>query len=161
MSHNLDIQRVPRGLNAVLFQPRLVLLVIFLAVYLYEVVDLRLVFEGRDGLFLWNLRYFMDFIGHPGSLLNWADSLLVQLCYFNWPAALALAVAAWLLLISTIGLMNATARAEVAGAWLIPGIALFALYGGYATHTSLLLGTTLAVAAANGWVRGAAGGFVV
>jgi hypothetical protein len=161
MGHHLDIPRVPRALNSVLFKPQLVLLVSFLAFYLCEVVDLRLVFEGRDGLFLWNLRYFTDFIGRPGSLLNWAESLLVQLCYFNWPAALALAGAAWLLLISTIGLMNATARAEVAGAWLIPGLALFALYGGYATHTSLLLGTTLAVAAANGWVRVATGGFVV
>jgi hypothetical protein len=160
MGHNFDIQRVPRGLNAVVFKPRLVLLVSFLAVCLYAVVDLRLVFEERDGLFLWNLSYFTDFIGHPGSLLNWADSLLVQLCYYNWPAALVLAGAAWLLLISTIGLMNATARVAVNGTWLIPGIALFALYGAYSAHTSLLLGATLAVAAANGWVRVAAGGFV-
>lgn len=148
-------------MNAVLFKPRLVLLVSFLAVYLYAVVDLRLVFEGRDGLFLWNLSYFTDFIGRPGSLLNWADSLLVQLCHYNWPAALVLAGAAWLLLISTIGLMNATARVAVNGTWLIPGIALFALYGGYSAHTALLLGATLAVAAANGWVRVAAGGFAV
>ncbi|MGA2852625.1 MAG: DUF6057 family protein [Verrucomicrobiota bacterium] len=161
MGHNLDIQRVPRVLNSVLFKPRLVLVVGLLAFYLCEVVDLRLVFEGRAGLFLWNLRYFTDFIGRPGSLLNWADSLLVQLCYYNWPAALVLSVAAWLLLISTIGLMNATARVEVAGTWLIPGIALFALYGGYSTHTSLLLGAALAVAAANSWVRVAAGGFGV
>jgi hypothetical protein len=191
MGHNLDIQQVPRGLNFALFKPRLVLLVGFLAVFLYAVVDLRLVFEERDGLFLWNLRYFTDFIGRPGSLLNWADSLLVQLCHYNWPAALALAGAAWLLLISTVGLMNATARvagtqldtapgapvsdpagiekhpetrrigdrrsatpvksgavsscarAAVNGTWLIPGIALFALYGGYSAHTSLLLGAAL------------------
>ena len=61
----------------------------------------------------WNLRYLTDFLGQPGSLLAWTVNPLVQLCYFGWPAVIAIAAMTWLLLVSTIGLMNVLGRAKV------------------------------------------------
>ncbi len=136
-----------------LFPPRLALFVLLLACYLYAIVDLRLVFEARDALFLWNLRFFTDFTGQPGSLMRWADGLLVQWCYEGWPGAIALSSLAWLLLVSTIGFMNATAHARVGGTWLIPGLLLLVLPSDYYVSESLAIGLALAITAANGWAR--------
>ncbi len=144
-------------MGAALFPPRVVLFVGFFAWYLCAVVDMRLVFQARDKLFLWNLSYFTDFIGRPGSLLEWVDNLLVQLCYSGWPGAVAVAAAAWLLLISTIGFMNAIGRADVDGTWVIPGILLMVLSSNYRFHASVVVGLALAMAAANGWCRMPAG----
>ncbi len=145
--------RSVRTIGASLFPPRVVLFVGFFAWYLYAVVDMRLVFQARDKLFLWNLRYFTEFIGKPGSLLEWVDNLLVQLCYCGWPGAIAVAAAAWLLLVSTIGFMNASGRAEVNGTWVIPGILLTALSSNYLFHASVIVALALAMTAANGWCR--------
>ena len=139
-----------RPIAAALLPPRVILFVAFLAWYLYAVVDLRLVFQVRDVLFLWNLRYFTDFVGQPGSLLEWTDNLLVQACYQGWPAAIAIAGTAWLLLISTIRFMNGSGRAGIGGTWVIPGILLVVLYGGYRFPTSVIVGLALAMTAANG-----------
>jgi hypothetical protein len=146
----------PRSLRAIgvaLFPPRFVLFVALFAWYLYAVVDMRLVFQARDKLFLWNLRYFTDFIGQPGLLLEWTDNLLVQLCYHGWPGAIAVAATAWLLFISTIGFMNVSGRADIGGTWVIPGILLMMLYSQHLFHTSVIVGLALAMTAANGWCR--------
>jgi len=120
---------------------------------LWTIVDLRLVFQARDMLFLWNVRYFTDFLGQPGALLEWTDKLLVQWCYHGWPAAIAIAVTAWLLLVSMIGLTNALSRASIGGTWVIPGILLVSLYGSYLFPTSVVMGLMLAMTAANAWCR--------
>jgi hypothetical protein len=140
-----------------LFPPRVLLFVLLFAWFLHAVVDLRLVFMARHVLFLRNLRYLTDFLGQPGSLLEWTDNLLVQFCYFGWPAAIALAAATWLLLVSTIGLMNVLCRGSIGGAWVIPGILVVVLYSGYSFPTPVIVGLTLAVTAANVWVRMPAG----
>ncbi len=142
-----------RTIGAALFPPPVVLFVGFFAWYLYAVVDMRLVFQARDNLFLWNLDYFTDFIGQPGSLLEWVDNLLVQLCYDGWSGTIAVAAAAWLLLVSTIGFMNASGHAGAGGTWVIPGILLIALCGNYSFHASVVVSLALAMTAANGWCR--------
>jgi hypothetical protein len=142
-----------RPLGVALFPPRVVVFVAMFAWYLWAVVDLRLVFQTRNQLFLWNVRYFTDFIGQPGSLLEWADRLLVQLCYHGWPGAIAIAAAAWLLLVSTMGMINALSRACIGGTWVIPAILLVVLFGRYNFPALALLGLALAMTAANVWCR--------
>jgi hypothetical protein len=142
-----------RAIGAALFPPRVVLFVALFAWYLYAIVDVRLTFQVRGKLFLWNLHYFTDLIGFPGSLLEWTDSLLVQLCYYGWPSVIAFAAIMWLLLVSTVGLMNTLGSSAVGGTWVIPGICLMALYGRYDVHTSAIVGMALAMTAANGWCR--------
>ncbi len=153
MNKHPDFARFLRAAGAALLPPRVLLFVALLAWYLYAILDLRLVFEARDEMFLWNLRFLTDFTGQPGSLLKWADSLLVQLCYYGWPGAVAYAVLAWLLLVSTIGFMDATARVKVGGTWVVPGVFLVVLYSEYFSSKSMIVGLALAIAAANGWVR--------
>jgi hypothetical protein len=142
-----------RPIGAAVFPPRVMLFIAFFAWYLYAVVDLRLVFQARDMLFLWNFRYFTDFLGQPGSLLEWTDKLLVQWCYWGWPGAMAIAAAAWLLLVSTVGLMNVLGRARTSGTWVIPAILLVLLYGRYLFPSQTLVGLALAMTAANLWCR--------
>jgi hypothetical protein len=149
----VKFRRFLQLLAVALFPPRVVLFLVFFALYLYTVVDLRLVFQARDKLFLWNLDFFTDFLGQPGSLLKWVDDLLVQLCYNGWPGAIAMAAIAWLLLVSTIGFMNAAGRVEIGGMWVIPAILLMIPYSNYFFQTQVIVGLALAMAAANGWCR--------
>lgn len=146
------LRQIVRPLRPLL-PPRVVLFAVLFAWFLYAAVDLRLVFLDRDVLFLWNLRYLTDFVGQPGSLLQWSDNLLVQMCYFGWPAAIAIAAVTWLLLVSTVGLMNALGHAKMRGGWLIPAILVATLFGGYEFPTPTIVGLAVAVTAANGWVR--------
>jgi hypothetical protein len=142
-----------RMVGAAIFPPGVTLFVLLFAWYLWAVVDLRLVFQGYDMLFLWNFHYFTDFIGESGALLVWADKLLVQSCYLGWPGAVAIAAIAWLLFISTSGLMSVLGRARIGGTWVIPGVLLVSLYGSCLFPTSAVVGLTLAIGAANVWCR--------
>ena len=151
------LRQIVRPLRPLL-PPRVVLFAVLFAWFLYAAVDLRLVFLDRDVLFLWNLRYLTDFVGQPGSLLQWSDNLLVQMCYFGWPAAIAIAAVTWLLLVSTVGLMNALGHAKMRGGWLIPAILVATLFGGYEFPTPTIVGLAVAVTAANGWVKDARAG---
>ncbi|MBN2703976.1 MAG: hypothetical protein JXR23_07170 [Pontiellaceae bacterium] len=121
--------------------------------FLYAVVDARLIFQARDKLFLLNLYYFTDFIGEPGLLLEWTDSLLVQLCYAGWPGALFFSVILWSLLASTNHFMNKVAGGRSVATWIIPGVVLMGLYADYYTHSSILVGTALTMTASNGWIH--------
>jgi hypothetical protein len=142
-----------RPIVADYFPARVMLFVVLFFLYLYSVVDVRLDFPACDILFLWNVRYFTDFVGQPGSLMIWTDNLLVQLCYLGWPGAIVLATSAWLLLVSTIGFMNVLGRARIGGTWAIPAILVTALYGSYTFPRAMLVGLALAVTTANVWCR--------
>jgi hypothetical protein len=98
------------GLVAALFPPRVVLFLALFAWILQARVDMRLVFQWREGLFLLNFRFLGKFPARPGALMEWTDRLLVQSCYWGWPGAVAVTAAAWLLLVATIGLMDAMRR---------------------------------------------------
>jgi hypothetical protein len=142
-----------RPFVASLFPPSVVLFVALFAWYLWAIVDLRLVFLNREVLFLWNLRYLTDFLGQPGSLMLWADHLVVQLCHEGWPAALVLAATAGLLLASTVSLMNVLGHGRVGGTWVIPATLLVAVFGDYRFPASATIGLALAIAAASLWCR--------
>ncbi|MCY2930642.1 MAG: DUF6057 family protein [Planctomycetota bacterium] len=68
-------------------------------------------------------------------------------------AALVLAGLLWVLLISTIGFMNAVGRGRVSGTWIVPGVLLLPLYSQYQFPTSAIVGVALTMAAANAWLR--------
>ena len=90
--------------------------------------------------------------------MEWTDRLLVQLCYWGWPAVIAVTAAAWLLLVATIGLMNATGAGS-AGAPGTPGrgscrqSCSWPICGQYQFRASTVVGLALAMTAANGWAR--------
>ena len=115
------------GLVATLFPLRLVLFVALFAWILQAWVDMRLVFQWRESQFLWNLPFLGRFLARPGAMMEWTDRLLVQSCYWGWPGVIAVAAAAWLLLVATVGFMNAVGRARVGGTWIVPAILLAAI----------------------------------
>ncbi len=153
---------------------RVVLFLTLFAWILYAWVDLRLVFQWRESLFLWNFRFLSKFLARPGALMEWTDRLLVQLCYWGWPGVLVVTAAAWLLLVATISLMNAcrmgfnpplegglrptlqvhaARRPRLGSTWVVPAILLVAMCGQYQFRASTVVGLALAVTAANGWAR--------
>jgi hypothetical protein len=134
------------GLN-----PRLWLMAMAFGWFLYSLVDLRLVFVARDSLFLWNHRFFTDFLGQPGWLLRWFDVLWVQLCFHGWPGAVAMGVMALLLLGFASACMNLVGQGKVGGTWVLPGGFLFYLYSAYLIPSFAILGAMLAMAGAWGW----------
>lgn len=127
------------------------LLAVLFGGYLYLVVDTRLIFEARDSLFLWDFRYFTDFLGQPGWLLRWFDALWVQWCHDGGGAAIVIAALAWLLMFSTSGAMDALAGSKVRGTWIIPGISLFYLYDNHSMRTFALVGAAVNMLALWGW----------
>ena len=143
----------PRRLLAALFPPRVVLFAALFAWILHAWVDMRLVFQWRESLFLLNFRYLVKFLARPGALMEWTDRLMVQSCYWGWPGVLALTAAVWLLLVATIDLMRTVAQARVGGTWLVPAVLLTAICGQYEFRASVVVGLALAVTAANGWAR--------
>ena len=118
-----------------LFPLRVILFLALFSWILHARVDMRLVFQWRESLFLWNFRFLGKFLARAGALMEWTDRLLVQLCYWGWPGVIAVTAAAWLLLVATIGFMNATGRARVgrgtrySGSWIAPAILLVAICG--------------------------------
>jgi hypothetical protein len=139
--------------QATAFKPRFLLLAAFFAYFLYAIMDLRLVFEARDTLFLWNKGYFLDFLGQPGWLLRWFDPLWVQLCHDGWAGTLILVFLFWSLLVSTAAFMDSLAGSHVRGTWIIPAVGLFYIHGSYTAQTFAITGAALAMAAAWGWSR--------
>ena len=134
------------------FPPDITLFAVLFACVL-RFIDVRLIFQARDKLFLWNHRYFTDFIGQPKLLLEWMDSLLVQLCYSGWPGILAFSTLLWILLTSTASLMNKINGGKTIGTWMVPAVAIVWLYSDYSCHTSILVGLTLAAFATNLWFK--------
>ncbi len=141
----LAIPPSARRVALALFPPRTVLYLAFFAWYLSSFVDVRLVFQYRDRLFLWNQRFFTDFLGEPGSLLDWADRLYVQLCYFGWPGVAFLVAAAWLVFIATDRFMSAVGKSNVERAWVVPALILTASCCGYNYPASAAVGLAAAM----------------
>jgi len=130
---------------------RHLLLAVLFGGYLFWVVDTHLIFEARDSLFLWDFRYFTDFIGQPGWLLRWFDALWVQWCHSGGLAAIVLTAFAWLLLLTTSEFMNSLTGSRIRGTWIIPGVALFYLYGNHSMRTFVLTGAAFNMLASWGW----------
>ncbi|MDD4270789.1 MAG: DUF6057 family protein [Pirellulales bacterium] len=151
------LQRVPAP-GAALFPPRLVLLLVLFAGHVQVVVDPRCVFFAQNDLFLWNFRFFRDFLLVPGGLTAWLGELLLQACHFGWPGTLMLTAIAWLMLAATIGFMKSVAPSGAGVMWTAPAVVLCIVHSHYDYHFSVSIGAALAMVAALVYVRGSTRG---
>ena len=142
-----------RLLGATLFPVRLILFLALFAWYLQVTVDLRCVFFAQNDLFLWNFRFFRDFLLVPGGLAAWLGELVLQACHFGWPGTLMLTAVAWLILISTMGFMKLLLPSGAGAMWMVPAIVLLVAHSRYDYPFSASIGAALAMAAASSYVR--------
>jgi len=142
-------------LGAALFPARLVLFLGLFAWHLQVTVDSRCVFFAQNDLFLWNYRFFRDFLLTAGGLAGWLGELVLQACHFGWPGALALTAVVWLVLIATKGFMKTVSPSGTGAMWTAPAIVLVAVHSRYDYPFSITIGAALAMAAALGYVRAA------
>lgn len=142
-------------LGTALFPARLVLFLAVFAWHLQVTVDPRCVFFAQNDLFLWNYRFFRDFLLNPGGLAAWLGELVLQACHFGWPGTLALTAVVWLVLIATKGFMKTVSPSGTGAMWTAPAIVLLAVHSRYDYPFSITIGAALAMAAALGYVRAA------
>ena len=147
-----SFQRV-RLLGAALFPVRLILFLALFAWYLQVTVDPRCVFFAQKDLFLWNFRFFRDFLLVPGGLAAWLGELVLQACHFGWPGTLMLTAVAWLILISTMGFMKSLFPSGAGAMWMVPAIVLLVAHSHYDYLLSASVGAALAMAVAFSYVR--------
>ncbi len=130
-------------------------LLFFLLFYLYLwlVVDLRLIYHG-GGLIMsfpvfykgWD--YFYQFVSYPGGPIGYAGAFLSQLFRVGWAGALVATVQAWLLWLCTGRIIKAAAGRRIRWVSFIAPILLLVIYGRYSYQFTIIL----AIAAALGFV---------
>jgi hypothetical protein len=118
--------------------------------YLWLVVDLRLIYHGGGVIFNFPIFYlewgfFQKFLSHPGGLVEYISAFLAQFFHIGCAGALIATVQAWLLWqFSRSILMTASGR-RVRWVCFIPAIGLLSLYAQYIYQfdTAMVLLTAL------------------
>ncbi len=147
-----SLQRV-LVLGTTLFPARLVLFLVLFAWHLQAAVDPRCLFFAQNDLFLWNFRFFRDFLLVPGGLAAWLGEFVLQACHSGWPGTLILAAIAWLISIATMGFLKYVSGSGGGAMWAAPAIVLVMVHSRYDYPLSASIGAALAMGAAFGYVR--------
>jgi hypothetical protein len=120
-----------------------------LYVYLWQVVDLRLIYSigtiTNFPVFFTGWDFFLSRMVHAGGTVSYLSALLSQLFYYAWAGALVITLQAWLLAACTGYLLQS---AGVPGSrWLrfVPPLLVLAAYNQYSYHfpTTMALLTAL------------------
>ena len=126
-------------------------LLFFLLYYLYlwMVVDLRLIYHGGGEIanfpvFYRGWEFFREFPSYPGGLVDYISAFLSQFFYIGWAGALVATVQAWLLWLCTGSIMRTVNGWRPRWVCFIPPILLLMLYARYSYQFSAAM--TLLVA---------------
>lgn len=133
------------------FPAQLVLFLVLFAWHVQVTVDPRCVAFVQSELFLWNLRFFRDFLLAPGDLAEWLGRAVLQACHFGWPGALILTGIAWLILFSTMEFFKRLSPSTGGAAWMAPALVLIAVHSRYDYSISATLGVAMAMVATLGY----------
>ncbi len=135
------------GFISALVPARMALFLVFLAAYVYFLIDPRLVYTcqpAESTIFLPGWRAFWSSLNVPGDAADWISNWLTQYYYFGWPGVAIIVAAAWGVLRCAAAFNRAMAGAAIGGAWAVPGVLLVILHSQY----EYTLGATLGVLAA-------------
>lgn len=136
-----------------LFPAPLILFCMIFAWHVQVAVDPRCVAFVQSDLFLWNFRFFRDFLLGPGDPADWLARVVLEACHAGWPGTLSLTAIAWLILISTMGFLNRISPSGTGMAWMGPALVLIAVHARHEYPISASLGAALAMVAALAYVR--------
>jgi hypothetical protein len=118
--------------------------------YLWLVVDLRLIYHGGGTItnfpiFYLECGFFREFLSCPGGLVEYASAFLAQFFYIGWAGALVATVQAWLMWLCTGTIMRAVSGQRLRWVRFIPPILLLGLYALYSYPFGIAMGLLVAM----------------
>jgi hypothetical protein len=106
-------------------------------VYLWQVIDLRLIYH--NGANVWDFPvfylgwdFFSNFISYPGGLIAYASAFLAQFLSIGWAGALVVTLQAWLLWLCTGSVVRLAAGRRILWVNFVGPILLLIIYARYA-----------------------------
>jgi len=107
--------------------------------YLWLVVDLRLIYHGAGEIidfpvFLRGWPFFSEFISRPGGMVEYTAAFLSQLFYIGWIGALVATLQAWLICVCVDYFLKAVNYPRLCWLRFIPPILLLIVYTQYTYH---------------------------
>jgi len=122
--------------------------------YLWMVVDLRLIYHGGGivvnfPVFYRGWEFFRETVSLLGGLVEYMSAFLAQFFYIGWAGAVVATVQAWLMWLCTGSIMRAVSGRRVRWVCFIPPILLLGLYALY----SYPFGIAMNLLVAFGFVR--------
>lgn len=107
-----------------------------LYLYLWLVVDLRLIYYGVGTVanfptFFREWGFFKDHLSYPGGLIEYVSAFLVQFFYYPWAGAIIVTLQLWLVSICTDYIVKATGAFRLRWVRFVPAILLLVTYTEY------------------------------
>ena len=118
-------------------------------VYLWLIVDLRLIYHGGGEIsgfpaFFRGWTFFEKFVSYPGGPIEYLSAFLSQLFYYAWVGALVVTLQAWLICLCVDAFIKAINSPSPRYVRFAPLLFLLIIYTQYAYHFA----TTMALLAA-------------
>jgi hypothetical protein len=118
--------------------------------YLWLVVDLRLIYHGGGTILNFPVFYlawgfFQKFLSHPGGLVEYISAFLAQFFHIGCAGALIATVQAWLLWQCSGSILMAASGRRVRWVCFIPAIGLLSLYAQYIYQFDTAMGLLTAL----------------
>lgn len=112
---------------------------ILFCLYLWFVVDLRLIYNCAGiitnfPVFYRDWSFFCEFCTHPGGLVEYIGAFLSQLFYIRWAGALVVTIQAWLMSACFGYILKAVNLSHLRLLRFIPPILLLIIYTQYTFH---------------------------
>lgn len=116
-----------------------VLLYVLFYLYLWQVVDLRLIAHGAGiitnfPVFYTGWDYFEKFLGYPGGIIEYAGALLSQLFYVGWAGAAVATAQAWLTCAAADFILRRFGFPTLRWLRFVPALILLGMYTSYSFH---------------------------
>lgn len=112
---------------------------ILFCLYLWLVVDLRLIYNYTEVItnfpvFYKGWAFFRGFLSHPGGLVEYTGAFLSQLFYIGWAGALVVTIQAWLMSVCIGCILKAVNLSHLCRLRFIPPILLLIIHTQYTYH---------------------------
>ncbi len=123
---------------------------VFFYMYLWLVVDLRLIYHGAGEIqnfpsFFTGWSFFTEFVSRPGGLVEYISSFLSQFFYIGWAGALVATLQAWLICACIGYILKTIEYHRLRWIRFIPSLLLLVIYTQYTYHFTTVMALLVAV----------------
>ncbi len=127
-----------------------VFLCVLFYLYLWQVVDLRLIAHGAGiitnfPVFYTGWSYFEQFLRYPGGIVEYGGSFLSQLFYVGWAGAAVATAQAWLTCAATDFILKRFGFPGLRWLRFVPALILLGMYASYSFHFVTAIALTVSL----------------
>jgi len=124
---------------------------VFLYLYIWLAVDLRLIYHGGEVItnfpaFYRGWVFFRGFILRPGGIIAYLSALLSQFFCIGWAGALVATLQAWLICVCSDYFLKTVGAQRLRWARFIPSVLILGTYAGYTYHFATITALLAALA---------------